>query len=98
LMGFEKNFKIPKDVVDVMAQTKWPMENTIHLDTIIKRFKDMTRAPREKKKIWKRRFGFQAFPNFKDFNHYLVVKDVEHKTSVSILVEANYKLIWHIQD
>jgi len=34
-MGLERSFKILEDVVDVMAQTKWPMENTIHLDTNI---------------------------------------------------------------
>jgi len=34
-MGLERSFKILEDVVDVMAQTKWPVENTIHLDANI---------------------------------------------------------------
>jgi hypothetical protein len=29
-MGLERSFKIPKDVMDVVAQTKQPMENCIH--------------------------------------------------------------------
>ncbi len=58
----------------------------------------MTRAPREEKKELKVKIGFQVFPIFRDFNQYLVVKDVKHKSSVSILVEANYKLVGHILD
>jgi len=50
LVSLERNFKIPKDVVDVMAQIKWPVENTIHLDANIKRFMEMARTPKEKKK------------------------------------------------
>jgi len=38
LMGLGRNFKIPKDVVDVMVQIKWPMEDTIYFNTNIKRF------------------------------------------------------------
>jgi hypothetical protein len=56
LMGLEKSLQFPKDVMDVMAQTKRPTENTIHLDISIKKFKEMARAPKEKKeskaKVW----------------------------------------------
>jgi hypothetical protein len=43
-MGLEKNFKIPEDVVNVMIQTKRLLENIIHLNTNIKRFKEMAKA------------------------------------------------------
>jgi hypothetical protein len=33
------SFKTTKDVVDVMAETKRLVENTIHLHTIVERFK-----------------------------------------------------------
>jgi hypothetical protein len=36
--------------MNVMAQTKQTMEDTIHFDTNIKKFKEMVRAPKEKKK------------------------------------------------
>ncbi len=49
LMGLEKSLKIPKDTIDVMAQTKRPVEGTSHLDTSVKRFKEMARALKEKK-------------------------------------------------
>jgi hypothetical protein len=48
-MGFERSFKITKDVVDVWAQTKQLMEDTNNPRTIVKRFKEMARAPRERK-------------------------------------------------
>jgi hypothetical protein len=48
-MGFEKNLKILEDVMDVMAQTKQHVEDTTHLDASVKRFKEMVRAPKEKK-------------------------------------------------
>jgi hypothetical protein len=51
LMGLEKNLQIPGDAIDVMAQTKRPAEDTTHLDANIKRFKEMVRAPKEKKRI-----------------------------------------------
>ncbi len=35
--------------MDVMAQTKRPMEDTTHPYASIKRFKEMARAPKEKK-------------------------------------------------
>jgi hypothetical protein len=50
LMSFERNFKTTKDVINVMAQTKWLMEDITYPHTIVKRFKEMVRAPREKKK------------------------------------------------
>jgi hypothetical protein len=50
LMGLEKSLKIPEDVIDVMAQTKRQAEDTSHPDASIKRFKEMARAPKEKKK------------------------------------------------
>jgi len=50
LMGLEKNFKILKEMMDVMAQNKRPMEDTTHHDTNVKRFKEMAKAPKEKKK------------------------------------------------
>ncbi len=51
LMGSEKSFKIPEDVMDVMAQTKRPVEDTTHLDANVKRFKEMATAPKKKKRI-----------------------------------------------
>jgi len=50
LMGLEKSLQIPKDAVDLMAQTKRPVENTTHPDASAKRFKETARAPKEKKK------------------------------------------------
>jgi hypothetical protein len=49
LMGLEKNLKIPEDAIDVMAQTKRPVEGTSHPDTNVKRFKEM-RGPQKRKK------------------------------------------------
>jgi hypothetical protein len=49
-MGLERSLKIPEDVMDVMAQTKRPMEDTTHSDASVKRFKEMAKAPKEKKK------------------------------------------------
>ncbi len=85
LMGLEKSLQIPEDVVGVMAQTKRPVEDTIHLDTSVKRFKEMARAPKEKKKNWRRRFGFQDFPISRDSGPYSVVKDVgSQKADITI--------------
>ncbi len=50
MMGLEKNLKILEDVMDVMVQTKQPAEDTTHLDISVKRFKEMAKAPKEKKK------------------------------------------------
>jgi hypothetical protein len=50
LMGLERSLKIPKDVIDVMAQTERPMEDTTHFDASVKRFKEMAKAPKKKKK------------------------------------------------
>ncbi len=75
-MGLEKRFKILKDAMDVMAQTKWPMEDIIHPNASVKRFKEMVKAPKEKKKNWRWRFGFQDFLIFRDSGPYSVVKDV----------------------
>jgi hypothetical protein len=54
LMGLEKSLQIPEDAVDVMAQIKRPAEDTTHLDASVKRFKEMARAPKEKKKNQRR--------------------------------------------
>jgi hypothetical protein len=62
LMGLEKSLQIPEDVVDVMVQTKRPVEDTTHPDANVKRFKEMARTPKKKKKHRRRRFGFQDFP------------------------------------
>jgi hypothetical protein len=75
-MGLEKTLKILEDAMDVMAQTKQPMEDTTHFNASIKRFKEMARAPKEKKKNQKRKFGFQNFPISRDSDPYSVVKDV----------------------
>jgi hypothetical protein len=76
LMGLEKSLKILEDAMDVMAQIKQPRKDTTHLDASIKRFKKMARAPKEKKKNRKRRFGFQNFLISKDSGPYSMVKDV----------------------
>ncbi len=76
LMGLEKSFQIHEDTVDVMAQTKRPAKDTTHPDANIKRFKEMARARKEKKKNRRRRFGFQDFPISKNYGPYSVVKDV----------------------
>jgi len=52
------------------------VEDTIHLNASVKRFKEMARAPKEKKKNRRRRFGFQDFPIFRDSGPYSVVKDM----------------------
>jgi hypothetical protein len=62
--------------MDVMAQIKRPAEDTIHPDTSVKRFKEMARAPKEKKRNRSRRFSFQDFLISRDSGPYLVVKDV----------------------
>jgi len=85
LMGLEKSLQFPEDAMDVMAQTKRPVENTIHLDTSVKRFKEMARAPKEKKKNRRRRFGFQDFPISRYSSPYSVVKDVgSQKANITI--------------
>jgi hypothetical protein len=56
--------------MDVMAQTKRAMEDTTHPNTSVKRFKEMARAPKEKKKNQRRRFGFQDFPIPRDSGPY----------------------------
>jgi len=85
LMGLEKSFKIPEDAMDVMAQTKRPVENITHPNASIKRFKEMAKAPKEKKKNRRRRFSFQDFPISRDFGPYSVVKDVGlQKTNITI--------------
>ncbi len=76
LMGLEKSLQFPEDAVDVMTQTKRPAENTTHPNASVKKFKEMTRAPKEKKKNRRRRFGFQDFPISRDSGPYSVVKDV----------------------
>ncbi len=58
LMGLEKSFQFPEDAMDVIAQTKRLAKDTTHPNTSVKRFKDMARAPKEKKKNRRRMFGF----------------------------------------
>jgi hypothetical protein len=41
-----------------MAQTKRLVEDVTHLNTSVKRFKEMAKAPKEKKKNRRLRFGF----------------------------------------
>jgi len=77
LMGLEKSLQFLEDAMDVMAQTKRPTEDTTHPDANVKRFKEMVRAPKEKKKNRRQRFGFQDFPISRDSGPYSVVKDVE---------------------
>jgi hypothetical protein len=85
LMGLKKSVQFPEDAMDVVAQTKLPAEDTTHPDASIKRFKEMARAPKEKKKNRRRRFGFQDFPIFRDSGSYLVVKDVgSQKANITI--------------
>jgi hypothetical protein len=85
LMGLEKSLQFLEDVMDVMAQTKRPVEDITHLDTSVKRFKEMARALKEKKKNRKRRFGFQDFPISRNFGPYSVVKDVgAQKANITI--------------
>ncbi len=50
LMGLEKSFKILEDAIDVMAQTKRPVDDTTHPDANVKRFEEMAKTPKEKKK------------------------------------------------
>jgi hypothetical protein len=57
-MGLEKSLQIPEDAINVMAQTKRSAEDITHPDASVKRFKEMARAPKEKKKNRRRRFGF----------------------------------------
>ncbi len=62
--------------MDVMAQTKRSVEDAIHPDVSVKKFKEMARASKEKKKNRRWRFGFQDFPISRDSGPYSVVKDV----------------------
>jgi hypothetical protein len=76
LMGLEKSLQFPEDAMDVMAQTKQPTKNITHPDASVKRFKEMAKALKEKKKNRRLRFGFQDFPISTNFGPYSVVKDV----------------------
>jgi hypothetical protein len=64
LMGLKKSLKIPEDAMDVMAQTKRPVEDTTHPDASVKKFKEMARAPKEKKKKSKAEVWFPRLSNF----------------------------------
>jgi hypothetical protein len=64
LMGLEKSLQIPEDVMDVMAQTKQLAENTTHPNANIKRFKEMVKAPKRKKKKSKAEVCFPKLSNF----------------------------------
>jgi len=50
-MGLERSLKIFKDVIDIMAQIKRMVEDTIHFDASVKRFKEMARTPKKKNKM-----------------------------------------------
>ncbi len=50
LKGLKRSFKILEDVINVMAETKQSMEDIIHPNANVKRFKEMARAPKNKKK------------------------------------------------
>jgi hypothetical protein len=50
-------------VVDVMAQTRWLLEDTTHPNTNIKRFKEMVKAMKRKKKL-KVKVWIPRFSNF----------------------------------
>jgi hypothetical protein len=76
LMGLEKSLQFPEDAMDVMAQTKQSAKNTTHPDASIKRFKEMAKTPKEKKKNRRQRFGFQDLLISRDSGPYSVVKDV----------------------
>jgi hypothetical protein len=76
LIGLERNLKILEDVIDVMAQIKQPVKNSIHFDANVKRIKEMVKAPKEKKKVEKWKVGFQNFPISKYSGLYSIVKDV----------------------
>jgi hypothetical protein len=68
-----------------MDQTKRLAENTTHPDASVKRFKEMVRAPKEKKKNRRWRFGFQDFPISRYSGPYSVVKDVgSQKADITI--------------
>jgi len=61
------------------------MEDTTHLDASVKRFKEIARAPKEKKKNRRWRFGFQDFLISRDFGLYFVVEDVgSQKVDITI--------------
>jgi len=84
-MGLEKSLQFPEDAMDVMAQTKQLTKDTTHPDTSVKRFKEMARAPKEKKKNRRQRFGFQDFLISRDSCPYSVVKDVgSQKVNITI--------------
>jgi len=51
LMSLKKSLKILEDVVDVMAQIKQSIKDTTHLDASFKKFKEMVRALKERKKL-----------------------------------------------
>jgi hypothetical protein len=50
LMGLLRSFKILEDVINVMARTKRPAEDTSHPVASIKRFKEMAKGPKRKEK------------------------------------------------
>ncbi len=85
MMGLERSLKIPEDTIDVMAQIERPVEDTTHPNASVKRFKEMARAPKEKRKNRRQRFGFQDFLIFRDFDPYSMVKDVgSQKVDITI--------------
>jgi len=64
LMGLERSFKILEDVINVMAQTKQPVEDTIHVNASVKWFKEMVKALKRKKKNLKVEVWILKLSNF----------------------------------
>ncbi len=75
-MGLEKNFKILEDVVDVMAQIIRSVEDIIHYNRNIKRFQEMLKTPKKKKKVRGEGLDSKSFSISKNSGPYLVLKDV----------------------
>jgi hypothetical protein len=61
LMGLETSLEIPEDAMDVIAQTTRPAQDTTHHNASVKRFKEMVRAPKEKKRIEGRGLASKTF-------------------------------------
>jgi len=49
LIHLKRNFNFFENVIDVMAQTKQPVEDSIHFDITVKRFEEIARALKKKK-------------------------------------------------
>ncbi len=74
--GFGKEPQNLEDVIDVMAKTKQPVEDTIHLNVNVERLKEMVKAPKENKKNRNWKFGLYDFSIARKFYLYSIMKDV----------------------